>query len=63
MTRCHRCEIDVLHCHGTLVLHDDESRECSAPDCTGDVDVHDLVLTCSDAWAGCCAPAPRVLAG
>ncbi|HEY6796597.1 MAG TPA: hypothetical protein VI248_18125, partial [Kineosporiaceae bacterium] len=51
---CRRCEIDVLHCHGTLVRHDDLGWECSAGECTGDVVVHDLVLVCHDLWAGCC---------
>ena len=61
MTRnnCRRCAIDVLHCHGTLVRHDDGGWECSAqggggPECTGDADTHDLVLTCAQVWAGCC---------
>jgi hypothetical protein len=44
-----------MHCHGTLVRHDDGGWECSADDCTGDAVAHDLVLTCADVWARCCA--------
>ena len=44
-----------MHCHGTLVRHDDGSWECTAQDCSGDVMEHDLVLICSEQWAGCCA--------
>jgi len=54
---CRRCQIDVLHCHGTLVRHDDGGWECSARDCAGDVDAHDLVLTCADLWRACCVEA------
>lgn len=55
MAGCRRCEIDVLHCHGTLVRHDDGSWECSVPDCAGEVTMHDFVLECGDVWSGCCA--------
>jgi hypothetical protein len=55
MSGCRRCEIDVLHCHGTLVRHDDGGRECSAGGCSGDAVIHDLVLVCRDQWADCCA--------
>jgi hypothetical protein len=52
MTACRRCEIDLMHCHGTLVRHDDGGWECSAADCTGDVDTHDVVLVCADQLRG-----------
>lgn len=55
MIACRRCEIDVLHCHGTLVRHDDGAWECSAPGCAGDAAGHDFVLDCADVWSGCCA--------
>jgi hypothetical protein len=55
MSGCRRCQIDVLHCHGTLVRHGDGGWECSVSDCTGDAVTHDLVLVCCDLWAGCCA--------
>jgi hypothetical protein len=54
MVVCRRCEIDVMHCHGTLVRHDDGGWECSAPDCTGNADTHDVVLVCADLWSACC---------
>jgi len=57
MNACRRCAIDLLHCHGTLVRHDDGGWECSAGGCDGDVATHDLVLTCGAEWAGCCAGA------
>ena len=55
MSGCRRCEVEVLHCHGTLVRHEDGGWECSAGECPGYVDLHDLVLTCADLWGGCCA--------
>lgn len=55
MSGCRRCEIDLLHCHGTLVRHEDGGWECSVDGCDGRPDVHDLVLTCADLWGSCCA--------
>lgn len=54
MSGCRRCEIDVTHCHGSLVWHDDLSWECSAVECSGDPAAHDFVLTCEDVWDTCC---------
>jgi hypothetical protein len=53
----------VLHCHGTLVRHDDGSWECSAPWCGGDPVGHDFVLGCADVWAVCCDPRRAAGAG
>jgi len=61
MSRCRRCEIDLMHCHGTLVRHDDGACECTMVGCTGDVVSHDLVLACADAWTGCCSDAVELL--
>jgi hypothetical protein len=47
----------MLHCHGTLVRHDDGGWECSADGCAGDPVRHDFVLFCADVWSGCCRPA------
>lgn len=55
MNRCRRCDVELAHCHGTLVRHDDGGWECTAPGCTGDVVAHDLVLVCAEQWIGCCA--------
>lgn len=57
MSGCRRCEVEVLHCHGTLVRHDDGAWECSAEGCDGDPVGHDVVLVCADVWSGCCEPA------
>jgi hypothetical protein len=54
MSECRRCRIDVLHCHGTLVRHDDGSWECSAEGCLRDPVEHDFVLVCGDVWSSCC---------
>ena len=61
MSHCRRCETELAHCHGTLVRHDDGIWECTADQgagvagCVGDVEAHDFVIGCAEAWAGCCA--------
>ena len=58
MSHCRRCETELAHCHGTLVRHDDGTWECSAGGaaggCGGDVEAHDFVIGCAEAWPGCC---------
>lgn len=54
MGGCRRCSGEVLHCHGTVVRHDDGSWECSEHECAGEVIGHDFVLVCAEVWAGCC---------
>jgi hypothetical protein len=63
MSGCRRCEIDLQHCHGTLVRHHDGTWECTAQDaaddpaCGGDPATHDFALECAQEWAACCGPA------
>ncbi len=52
MGGCRRCTVDLLHCHGTLVLHSQGEQECTAPGCSGGPDLHDLVIDCTE-LAGC----------
>lgn len=60
MGGCRRCAGEVLHCHGTLVRHDDGGWECSEQGCTGDPAGHDFVLVCTEVWDGCCDGAGTV---
>jgi hypothetical protein len=55
MNECRRCAATLLHCHDTLVRHDDGSVECCDVTCTGDVELHDFVVTCDELACGCVA--------
>ena len=55
MAACRRCTDSLLHCHGTLIRHDDGTVECSQPGCGGDATMHDFVVTCVEIQATCCA--------
>jgi hypothetical protein len=59
---CLSCIADLDHCHGTLVLHEDEFTECTDPDCH-DVDVirHALVVSCAEIDGGCHCTATLVV--
>lgn len=47
MTDCVRCERDLDHCHGTLVVHLDGRVDCTEPDCVdADSARHPLVIDC-----------------
>lgn len=55
MAECRRCSAALLHCHGTLVHHDDGTADCTDEDCAGDVALHDFVMSCFEINSGCCA--------
>lgn len=54
MSRCRHCDNAFLHCHGTLVRHDDGAFECSEAACVGDAVLHEFVIECADVSPGCC---------
>ncbi len=62
---CATCDADLLHCHGTLVLHADGSAECDeAHRCGVREDIHDCWIACSELLCGCTGdeqPAPQLL--
>jgi hypothetical protein len=65
-TDCVRCERDLDHCHGALVVHLDGSVDCTEPDCwDADRARHTMVMDCDDSMfdgCGCLfAPAARVV--
>lgn len=52
---CAACAVELLHCHGTLVLHADGSVECDVEDCGVAEEAHELVLMCTEVDPRCCA--------
>jgi hypothetical protein len=62
-TDCVRCESNLEHCHGALVVHLDGSVDCTEPDCyDADRARHELVVDCDDTMfdgCGCLAYVPR----
>lgn len=55
MTRCPDCGLDLDHCHGTLVIHLDRTRECTDPACElPDLLMHSFVIDCRAVSGGCC---------
>lgn len=54
MADCDKCT-ELIHCHGTLVLHADGGSECTEPDCSADAFAHEFVLLCSDVGGCACA--------
>ncbi len=55
VTDCMRCERDLDHCHGTLVVHVDGGSDCTEPGCD-DLDGvrHTLVVDCGSVLAHGC---------
>ncbi|WAL67182.1 hypothetical protein ORV05_05165 [Amycolatopsis cynarae] len=55
---CAGCSSDLDHCHGTVILHEDGSVECTEPDCR-DLDEarHTLRITCTEIEGGCACTA------
>ena len=43
---CRECDVEHLHCHGTVVLHIGERPECTEPDCDTPEAVHDYFVDC-----------------
>ncbi|HEV7207673.1 MAG TPA: hypothetical protein VGN54_02925 [Mycobacteriales bacterium] len=51
---CHRCEDEVWHCHGVLVVHQDGSTHClEDPSCRADAVQHGFVGPCEQLLVGC----------
>ena len=57
--RCADCAAGLAHCHGTLVLHDPDGRECTEAGCDAAPARHALSIPCAE--VGCpCAARPAV---
>ncbi len=53
-TECRDCIDGFEHCHGTYVLHDDGTWECTEPGCVGGGAVlHLWVVSCVEVGAQC----------
>ena len=56
MSSCSDCGLDVDHCHGTLVVHDDLTVDCTDPACDlSDLLRHAFIVDCVVVRGGCCA--------
>ena len=48
--------MEVDHCHGTLVVHEDLTVDCSDPTCDfADLLRHAFIVDCIVVRGGCCA--------
>ncbi|TDE90069.1 hypothetical protein EXU48_19330 [Occultella glacieicola] len=48
----------LRHCHGTWIVHADETQSCSDPGCGTPGEAHALIMVCADLEPGCrCLPA------
>lgn len=55
MSTCPDCGLDLDHCHGTLVIHHDRTRECTDAACElPDLLMHAFVIDCRSVSGGCC---------
>jgi hypothetical protein len=55
MSSCSDCDLDVDHCHGTLVIHDDRKVDCTDVACDfPDLLRHAFIVNCSAVRGGCC---------
>jgi hypothetical protein len=55
MSSCPDCGWDVDHCHGTLIVHDDRTVDCTEPSCElPDLLRHALLVDCYAVRGGCC---------
>ncbi|MFZ2172546.1 MAG: hypothetical protein WAW17_00660 [Rhodococcus sp. (in: high G+C Gram-positive bacteria)] len=51
---CGRCEADIDHCHGTLIVHVLRPSECTDDTCIELAEVrHGLIIGCEDIVGGC----------
>jgi len=51
---CDECDEGLAHCHGTLVLHADETVECDEQGaCGADEVTHRWWVACSELGCGC----------
>jgi hypothetical protein len=56
MSTCAGCQTGLDHCHGTLVVHGDGTRDCTDADCALDDPLrHALIVDCFNVVGGCCA--------
>ena len=55
MSSCSDCGLEVDHCHGTLVVHDDRTLDCTDAACElPDLLRHPLIVDCVAVLGGCC---------
>jgi len=55
MSSCSDCGLEVDHCHGTLVVHDDRTVDCTDTACQRlDLLRHAIIVDCVDVLGGCC---------
>jgi hypothetical protein len=56
MSSCSDCGLEVDHCHGTLVTHEDLTVDCTDPTCDfPDLLRHAFIVDCIVVRGGCCA--------
>jgi hypothetical protein len=55
MSSCSDCGLEVDHCHGTLVVHDDRTVDCTDAACERpDLLRHAFIVDCFAVLGGCC---------
>ncbi len=55
MSSCSDCGLDVDHCHGTLIMHDDRTVDCTDAACDlTDLFRHAFIVDCIAVRGGCC---------
>jgi len=59
MSSCPDCgldvELEIDHCHGTLIVHRDRALECTDPACDiPELLRHTFVIDCMAVLGGCC---------
>jgi hypothetical protein len=55
MSRCSDCGLEVDHCHGTLIVHDDRTVDCTEAACElPDLLRHALIVDCIAVMGGGC---------
>ena len=55
MSSCSDCGLDVDHCHGTLVVHDGGTVDCTDAACDfPDLLRHAFIVDCIAVRGGCC---------
>jgi hypothetical protein len=61
MTSCSDCGLDVDHCHGTLVMHDDRTVDCTDAACDlPDLLSHAFIVDCIAVRGGSCTAEDQV---
>jgi hypothetical protein len=61
MTSCPDCGLNVDHCHGTLVMHDDRTVDCTDAACDlPDLLSHAFIVDCIAVRGGCCTAEDQV---